>query len=35
MPAELSEAADEYAALPPSVQRVIIRLAPDRVNDHT
>ncbi|GAB3937935.1 hypothetical protein GCM10029976_051700 [Kribbella albertanoniae] len=30
-----SDAADEYAALPPEVQRVVIRLSPDRINDHT
>ncbi|MFB6720192.1 PPOX class F420-dependent oxidoreductase [Kribbella sp. NPDC056345] len=30
-----SDAADEYAALPPEVQRVVIRLSPDRLNDHT
>jgi len=29
------QAADEYAALPPEVQRVVIHLTPDRVNDHT
>ncbi|MFF1817193.1 PPOX class F420-dependent oxidoreductase [Kribbella sp. NPDC058245] len=30
-----SDAADEYAALPPEVQRVVIRLTPDRILDHT
>ncbi len=30
-----SDAADEYSALPPEVQRVVIRLSPDRLNDHT
>lgn len=30
-----SDAADEFDALPPEVQRVVIRLSPDRLNDHT
>ncbi|GAA1690028.1 hypothetical protein GCM10009745_39130 [Kribbella yunnanensis] len=29
------DAAAEYVALPPEVHRVVIRLTPDRLNDHT
>jgi PPOX class probable F420-dependent enzyme len=29
------EAAEEYAALPPEIERVVIRITPERIQDHT